>query len=96
MALRAPELWQVVAKVREHTEQLTCRIVAESAAQHGIEPAMPPRRIAAFFLASFAGLADRRQAEFAAGIAEPESDGPLEMLVACLLGLCLGTVPTHR
>ncbi|MFG3050393.1 TetR/AcrR family transcriptional regulator [Kitasatospora sp. NPDC048239] len=90
LALRDPELREVIRGLQDETEQIAAGMLSALADAHGQALAVPARDVAVQFLAGFDGLCGRY---LVLGPADAEADAEalraLDLLVATTVGLCL-------
>ncbi|MQS13813.1 TetR/AcrR family transcriptional regulator [Streptomyces kaniharaensis] len=91
LAMRDPDLHEIMAGLQREIEGTATDMLTALAAAHGLTLAMPARDIAVLFLGGFDGLTARYLALRAPG-GEPDPDTlrTLDLLVATMVGLCLG------
>ncbi|GAA1382868.1 hypothetical protein GCM10009639_02430 [Kitasatospora putterlickiae] len=91
MALRDPDLQEIMRAVQHEIETTAAELLTGLAAAHGLSLPLPAQEVSVYFLAGFNGLTDRYLVLKAAGEdPEEESRRALDLLVATTVGLCLG------
>ncbi|TQF01233.1 TetR/AcrR family transcriptional regulator [Kitasatospora acidiphila] len=91
LALRDPDLQEIMSGLQKRTEETATAIISGVAEAHGLELALPAHELAIQFLAGFDGLVTRYLVLRRAGEqADEEAARQLDLLVATMIGLCLG------